>query len=159
MKRNRRHSFIAAALTLLMLWVFIPQAQATMSTNSYSTQYMNSTYYTKLKNVTITGNQRDDIVNIALSQVGYHEGNNNSELGGNNTNGSNNYTEYNYWYYSGTLNGGDAAPWCAVFVSWCARQAGIGTDIINNSAYSEYPILPFLLLPQTSPAIAFKVNK
>ena len=62
-----------------------------------SSLYQSSKYYTALKDITLTGNQAQDIVNVALSQVGYHEGDSISDLGGGNINGSNNYTEYGYW--------------------------------------------------------------
>ena len=54
---------------------------------------------------------RDDIVDIALSQLGYTEGPNND-------------TKYGDWY--GLPN----QPWCAMFVSWCADQANVPQDII-----------------------------
>lgn len=62
-----------------------------------------------------TGNQRADIIGVAKTQIGYTEG-------------SNNDTKYGTWY--GLPN----QPWCAMFVSWCARQADIPTSILKNSA-------------------------
>ncbi|MBQ8001201.1 MAG: CHAP domain-containing protein [Ruminococcus sp.] len=62
-----------------------------------------------------TGNQRIDIIEIAKTQVGFREGPHND-------------TKYGSWY--GLPN----QPWCAMFVSWCARQAGIPTDILRNCA-------------------------
>ena len=64
---------------------------------------------------TNTGNQRDDIIGVAKTQLGYTEG-------------ANNATKYGTWY--GLPN----QPWCAMFISWCARQAGIPTDVLKNSA-------------------------
>lgn len=64
---------------------------------------------------TNTGNQRQDLIGVALTQVGYREG-------------ANNDTKYGDWY--GLSN----QPWCAMFVSWCARQADISTDILPMSA-------------------------
>ena len=46
----------------------------------------------------------------------------------NNYEGRNNDTKYGDWY--GLRN----QPWCAMFVSWCARQAGIPTSVLKNSA-------------------------
>ena len=60
-----------------------------------------------------TGNHRIDIVSIAKTQVGYMEGDDND-------------TKYGTWY--GLPN----QPWCGMFVSWCARQAGVPTDILRN---------------------------
>ena len=80
---------------------------------------------------TNTGNQRTDIVEVAKTQIGYHEG----SLEGT-TNGSNNYTKYNVWNgkISGYGSNGYGYAWCHAFVSWCANQAGIGTDIIPKTA-------------------------
>lgn len=60
-------------------------------------------------------NQREEIIKVALKEVGYKEGKNNA-------------TKYGYWY------GLDNNPWCAMFVSWCANQVGISTDIIPKYA-------------------------
>ena len=76
---------------------------------------------------TNTGNQRADIVAVAKTQIGYHEG----SLEGT-TNSSNNYTKYNVW--NGKIEGGYRYAWCHAFVSWCANQAGIGTDIVPKTA-------------------------
>ncbi len=62
-----------------------------------------------------TGNHRIDIIAVAETQLGYREGTNND-------------TKYGTWY--GMKN----QPWCAMFVSWCARQAGVPTNILKNSA-------------------------
>lgn len=56
-------------------------------------------------------NYVDRLITIAESQLGYKEG-------------ADNDTKYGDWY--GLPN----EPWCAMFVSWCAYQAGIGTDVI-----------------------------
>lgn len=62
-----------------------------------------------------TGDQRADIVSIARTQLGYMEGDNND-------------TKYGDWY--GLPN----QPWCAMFVSWCAREAQVPLDVIKNCA-------------------------
>jgi hypothetical protein len=56
-------------------------------------------------------NQRDKIVEKARGEIGYKEGYNND-------------TKYGIWY------GMNNQPWCAMFVSWCAHEAGIGEDIV-----------------------------
>ena len=64
-------------------------------------------------NYTLTGNQAEDIANIAYAQLG--------------------------------KNGGDLGfgmPWCAAFVSACARKAGIPESVIRNAtvaAEGKYP--------------------
>ncbi len=68
-----------------------------------------------------TGNaDLDNFIKIALGQEGYHEIGNNS-------------TKYNDWYYGKPVSG-DAYPWCAVFVSWCANQAGIMNSVVPSYA-------------------------
>lgn len=89
--------------------------------------YEDGKYYAALQNVVKTGNMRTDIVNIAKSQNGYLEGNSNDDLSGENPSGSNNYTEYGRWY-------GLQDMWCAMFVSWCADQAGVSTSVVPKTA-------------------------
>lgn len=98
---------------------------------SGSTSYMNSVYYQRLQAVQLTGDQRVDIVNIAKSQVGYYEGSNSNSLGGN-VKTSGNYTEY------GRVQGSNPNPWCAYFVAWCARRAGVSTGVIANSSTANW---------------------
>ena len=61
---------------------------------------------------------RDDIIGVALTQVGYTEG-------------SNNYTKYGVWY------GMPNSPWCGMFVSWCANQAGIPTSVLKRTGIAN----------------------
>lgn len=72
-----------------------------------------------------TGDQAADIVAVALTQVGYCEGNSSSQVDGT-VAGSKNYTKYGAWY-------GYQAAWCGMFVSWCADQAGISTSTVPRS--------------------------
>ncbi len=62
-----------------------------------------------------TGDGALDIVSVAQTQVGYSEG-------------SNSYTKYGDWY--GLPN----SDWCAMFVSWCADQAGIDQSTFQKFA-------------------------
>lgn len=62
-----------------------------------------------------SGDQAQDIVSIAETQVGYYEG-------------YDGYTKYGDWY------GMPNADWCAMFVSWCANQAGVDTDTFKPFA-------------------------
>ena len=97
---------------------------------SFSEAYMCSDYYTKLINVELTGVQRSDLVNTALSQLGYHEGWI-GDYSGSDISSNGNCTEYNRCYY-GWDAAGEGYAWCAVFLSWCARAAGISRNIIHN---------------------------
>ncbi len=83
-----------------------------------------------------TGDQAADIIAVAKTQIGYHEG----SIGGT-TNGSNNYTKYGVWYdnYFGE-SGFSYGAWCAMFVSWCAYQAGIPSETVYYHAYCPYGV-------------------
>ena len=100
-------------------------------TDSYSTAYPNT-----WKN---TGNQAYDIAQIALTQVGYEET-------------GDNHTKYNAWFYGSDT----AVAWCAVFISWCADQAGIPTSVIRKNAMaSAYGGSSMQNNPFGAPAYAF----
>lgn len=92
--------------SLFLALIMLLSVLAGMATTAYAAY--NNTY----KN---TGNQRTDIIQVAKTQLGYTEGYNND-------------TKYGTWYEAPNQ------PWCAMFVSWCARQAGIPTSTLKNSA-------------------------
>lgn len=103
---------------------------------SYSKSYKSGKYYKALMALKLTGGKRADTVAIALSQLGYHEGKSRSKLSGK-ASGSGNNTEYGRYY------GLTCGAWCAMFVSWCAREAGVSTGVIPKycavrSYYSYY---------------------
>ena len=128
-------------LVCIMLFVMLPadalHAEAAMPDYATTSSYKSSAYYSALCDAELTGNQRVDIVNIALSQVGYREGSYNGDFSGADDGRYSNYTEYNYWYHNYVSSampvGGDSAPWCATFVSWCAEQANIPESILQRS--------------------------
>ncbi|MGN1317140.1 MAG: InlB B-repeat-containing protein [Acutalibacteraceae bacterium] len=127
-------AFIAAILTGTS--VFGVSAAAKSLEYSASDSYKSSVYYERLMKVKLTGDQVTDIVNVAKSQVGYHEASY-SNYSGTST-GSGNITEYGRWY-------GRQGYWCNVFASWCGYVAGIPTSIypkltsVGNSYYSTLP--------------------
>ena len=94
--------------------------------------YSQSKYYNRLLSVTPTGDHRYDVIAVAISQLGYHEGNSSSEMHGMNTNGSGNFTEYNR--VIGSVGGSYGFEWCAAFVSWCLRQARVPTSVAITEA-------------------------
>ena len=65
---------------------------------------------------------RQKILEIAEKQIGTSE----TPIGSSNV-------KYNTWYYGHAVSGPNY-PWCAVFVSWCANQAGVPTNIIPKTA-------------------------
>lgn len=101
---------------------------ASMKASKY---YKKSKYYQRLRALKLIGSARKNILAIANSQMGYHEGNKSSQLGGTSS-GSGNYTEYGYYY-------GLQGAWCAMFVNWCARENNTSTkDIPRYCAVMNY---------------------
>ena len=77
-----------------------------------------NTPYTHPNTYSNTGNQRADIIGVALTQVGYLEG------AGNNT-------KY------GEALGINYLGWCGAFVSWCAIEAGIPNSVLVKTGRAE----------------------
>lgn len=125
------HKFLRAlsgVLTAALLTATVLPGSANALQYEGSPQYMSGKYYDALCRVELTGDQRVDIVNIALSQAGYQEGGNWASLSGE-VYGGVNYTEFGYWY-------GMQDMWCAMFVSWCAHVAGVPENVIPKHAYT-----------------------
>lgn len=101
-KQKKRILSCLLAAVLMGVCVFPGVLPVSAAAPEYQNTYVN------------TGNQRQDILGVALTQVGYCEG-------------SSNDTKY------GTWNNLPYQPWCASFVSWCARQAEISDDIIKKT--------------------------
>lgn len=77
-----------------------------------------------------TGDYAYDVAQIALTQVGYLEKATNSQLDHKTANaGTGNYTKY-----TRDTGNGNGIAWCAVFVAWCAQEAGL--DIKEDDNYS-----------------------
>lgn len=114
-------------------------------TYTVSPQYAASIYSSYLSELTLTGNQRLDLLNVALSQVGYHEGDTEADLDGSNYYGDHSVTEYGRWFGLEILghDNGFYYDWCAMFVAWCARQARVPLSTINNATYAHIGVAPF----------------
>ncbi len=101
-----------------------------------SEDYQDSLYYENLQAVELTGDGVTDVIAVALSQLGYHEGNGNADLDGRNNGGSKNFTEYNVLF--GKLDNGEGNgtsygyAWCAAFVNWCLRQARVDKELTGG---------------------------
>ena len=89
--------------------------------------YTKSVYFYRLCGTRLTGRMREDVMYIAKSQLGYHEGNSEADYGGGNTRGNGDYSEYGR-YLSSSGN-----PWCSEFGSWCVRMSGLPKQILNSS--------------------------
>ena len=99
MKRRIISIILVIAICLSFLSV------SAISATAYSMDYPNTHIN--------TGNQVQDIISIAKTQVGYTE----------------NYgTKYGAWM------GYSNMAWCAAFLSWCANEAGIPSSIFPRSA-------------------------
>lgn len=112
-KEQKLHSlknYLRTVLVILLAVVVL--VPSTSAFASYSTGYPNT-----WKN---SGNQAKDITQIALTQVGYEET-------------GDNHTKYNAWYYGSDIN----VAWCAIFISWCANQAGVSTSVIAKNAMAS----------------------
>ncbi len=66
-----------------------------------------------------TGNYRQDIIAVALTQVGYRASDG----------------KYNNKY--GAYFGNNNDSWCGYFVSWCAAQANIPTSILKRTGWAS----------------------
>lgn len=88
-----------------------------------SKYYKKSKFYKRLMALKLSGTTRQNVMAIAETQVGYHEGNSLSQMTGTNKKGSGNYTEYGYVY-------GIQGAWCAMFVNWCARENATSTKVV-----------------------------
>ncbi len=99
------------------------------SAYEYGEVYRQSNYYEQLIEAKskLTGDQRYDVILIALSQLGYHEGDSDDDMDGWNLDGSGNFVEYNRLFCK--LEGIWGYAWCAAFASWCQFQAGVPAEI------------------------------
>lgn len=95
-----RASVLFCVLILLMAMAIPGSAQNV----EYQNTYVN------------TGDQRADIIGVALTQLGYKEG-------------AGNASKYGSWI--GEAN----SAWCASFVSWCAAQADISEEILRRTIW------------------------
>ena len=72
-----------------------------------------------------TGNNLEDLISVARTQVGYTELDKTTGLPIE-PNGAAGYTKY------GDSFGDPTGEWCAYFLSWCAREADISTSVIPH---------------------------
>ncbi len=111
---------------------FLNSTPAVEDFQSYqSTNYWGSIYHKRLSSVELTGNFRKDIVKVALSQLGYHEGASPDDYDGGHHSSSDNFTEYNRLMSTYT------SDWCSEFYHWCARMAGVPTNILGRSTSAK----------------------
>ena len=133
----------------------VTKARAINAKHTVSNAYKNSIYYQNLTNLKLTDDQATNTLLVALSQVGYHEGNSTSELNGYNESGSKNYVEYTRITgpLSGYQNDGYAYAWCASFVSWSLTHANVPKSAYGNNAPGCHTLIENLK------GVGAKVNK
>ena len=123
--------------TLLLCVLFCVQPfSAAALPYSGSASYASGRYCAALTALTLTGDPRADIVAVAQSQIGYQEGSSSAQLSGEEMGGSN-YTEYGRWY-------GLQDMWCAMFVSWCAFNAGVPTTVVPKHSFTVSGLNQFI---------------
>lgn len=117
---------ITVLISMFMITVMITvNTLALTPTYTVSEPYRDSIYYKQLCGVKLTGDYAQDLLAVAESQLGYHEGAFSGDTSGYSS-GYGNYTEYCDWY-------GSTVAWCALFISWCARQARIPESVIKTN--------------------------
>ncbi len=158
------------ALSLALSAMIILPAAAVSPLHNASTEYLVSPYHAQLRSVELTGDQRTDVVLVALSQLGYHEGNSDADMGGGSS-GTRDFVEYNRIY--GRLDNGQGNgvsygySWCCAFATWCVKHAGVPTSVVKTEVSCDR-LIDWLLVnstyktssggykPQTGDLIFFK---
>ena len=132
-KRRLLSLTCAVAMVLSLAHLLTLPISAVEPTYEPSEVYQDSAYYDDLLAYELTGDMRQDVLSIAYTQLGYHEGDSPADMDGDNLFGSRNFVEYNRIW--STLDNGEGNgnsygfAWCAAFVSWCLRQGHVPTDI------------------------------
>lgn len=137
-KKILRWMGLLLSLSLLFSLAALPAAALTPA-YQITGAYLKSTYHKNLTALPRTRDKAFDTVAVAMTQIGYHEGNGSADLGGQNSSGYKNYTEYNRSL--GTVDGTYGYAWCAAFVSWCLTQAdaadAAGGQFVSCSLWLE----------------------
>ena len=136
MRKQFRRSLSLVLVLFLLVGSVVPVMAATYRPGAQSgpsSSYANGMYYSNYKRVPITGDNRTDLIAIALSQLGYQEGASNGSFSGQ-VSGRANYVEFSYNLGDlGLGYGGTDYPWCASFVTWCLYQS----HCTNQATYKD----------------------
>ena len=103
--------------------------------------YIGTKYYNQLKDVELTDDWRQNIVNIHQSQMGYREGFSPYHLDGSNSKEfrlSGKAVDYEWGHFAeaSRFTGYQPATWCRAFIEWCYAMAGV--DKNHNAYLTEY---------------------
>ena len=105
------------------------ETSAAAAKYNMTNEYRSGRFYKNLTSLSLSGDGARDTVAIAMSQVGYHEGDGESDFDGETNTGTKDFVEYNVLYGKLDNNQGNGMSygyyWCASFVNWCLRQAGV----------------------------------
>lgn len=88
---------------------------------TFSADYRSSVWYQNFTTLQLGENDRNNVLRIAVSQLGYHEGDSAHDFDGMNRNGTGNFMEYGRLLIPHYNN--NSYDWCACFVNWCLNQA------------------------------------
>ena len=141
-KRRLLRLILTAVLILSSFSLLSIPVRAAEPTYEFSDEYEESVYFEEFSDYELTGDMRRDVVSIAYTQLGYHEGNHVSELHGRNVYGSRNFTEYNRIW--GALDNGEGNgvsvgyAWCAAFVTWCLRQSQVPAEVAASVGLDKH---------------------
>lgn len=130
---TRTLSVLLVAVMLVSALVLPASAALTYRTggNSVSSSYKNGRYYTNFTKLTLCDDDRNNLLAVAISQLGYQEGPSAGSYSGT-VASSGNYTEFNY--NAGNWLGSYSYAWCASFVSWSLFQSRCTDQKDYNSA-------------------------
>lgn len=124
---------LALMLTMALALPSVLPAAALKPSYAMEAPYLSSPFYEALVAYSLKDDMRYNVLSVAFTQIGYHEGDSEADMDGLNLFGKKNFVEYNRIY--GKLDNGEGNgrsygyAWCAAFVSWCLRQAGVPTSI------------------------------
>lgn len=104
---------VLSLIMSLSLLASVATVTNVVAAQSYPTDYPNTH--------SNTGNQLEDMVEVAYTQVGYKEA-------------GNDLTKYNEWMSGVTGYNYQGVAWCATFLAWCANEAQIPTNIVPRQA-------------------------
>ena len=132
MKQRLKKIIFSAMATICLTFTALVSSlpcYAVSPTYNASAEYKGGKYYENLRAIELVGDGARDTLSIALSQLGYHEGFDNSGLDGMSTDGNRDFVEYNVLYGKLDNYQGNGLSygyyWCASFVNWCLRQAEV----------------------------------
>lgn len=96
--KKRFFALFITALVLAVSFVFGTVCYGLSLSYNAGSVYKKSYYHSMATAIELTGDQRYDIMSIALSQLGYHSGDGEDEMHGENVLGTKSFAEFNRIY-------------------------------------------------------------